>query len=432
MKNNAVKKIVSCVVLLALCAATLSGLYLGIFGRNTEYVTIHTENGDERQALYRQVAFIPNTINETWKEAIRPEAKLGGGYSYTYTFDTADSGALDAAAKVMRERAQSLTGGANVKVENGAVTVSVPENQPNSTLAAILTPVGAYDFILYNAADGTMSDPVLTSEHVKQTYLSTSSSTAQVQVQFNSKGVKAYSELRAQNRGSVLDLRLDGQPAAYATLSALSNDMLAFSASDSTTAYLLVSCMRSGSLPGDATLADSQAAQPESGAVRVLIIGCAVLAALVGLCLLFIGRLSGLSGIWAILAWIVCFFLLASLIAVSASWVMSSLSMTVIVLCFLAFLYGLVALFGAVGAQIKRGRGAYAACADASRRQLKPLAILYGAVLLAGVVLMVAFRAAAYGILGRVVAVSALVSFVMVFVFPRLVLGCFAALTGKK
>ena len=36
------------------------------------------------------------------------------------------------------------------------------------------------------------------------------------------------------------------------------------------------------------------------------------------------------------------------------------------------------------------------------------------------------------GVLGRIVALSAIVSFVMVFAFPRLVLGCFAALTGKK
>ena len=432
MKNSAVKKIVSCVVLLALCAATLSGLYLGIFGRDTEYVTIHTENGDERQALYRQVAFIPNTMNETWQEAIRPEAKLGGGYSYTFAFDGADASALNAAAKVLRDRAQALTGGANIQVQDGAVTVSVPETAANSTLAAILTPKGEYDFVLYNSADGSMSDPVLTSEHVKQTYLSASGSAAQVQVQLNSKGVKAYNELRSQSSGSALYLRLDGQPAAYTSLYALSNDALSFTVSDTNTAYLLVSCMRSGAMPSSATLTGAQAAQPESNALRVLIIGCAVMVALAGLCLLLIGRLSGLTGIWAILLWIVCFFLLASLIAVNAGWVMNSLSMTVIVLCFLAFLYGLVSLFGAMGAQIKRGRGAYAACADAARSQLKPLAILYGAVLLVGVVLMVAFRAAAYGILGRIVAVSALVSFVMVLVFPRLALGCFAALTGKK
>ncbi|MBQ9197216.1 MAG: hypothetical protein IJ157_08230 [Clostridia bacterium] len=432
MKNTTAKKAVSIVVLAALCVATLAGLYLGVFGRNTEYVTIHTDSGDEQQALYRQVAFIPNTLNTTWQEAIRPEAKLGGGYAYTYTFDSADAGALKAAAKVMGQRAQSLAGNANTKVENGAVTVSVPETAYNATLAAVLAPMGDFDFVLYNTSDGTMGEPVLTAEQVKQTYLSTSSSTYQVQVQFNSKGVKAYNDLRAQTSGAMLYLRLDGQPAAYASLSALNNDMLSFTVSDSATAYLLVTCMRSGVLPGNATLADSQAAQAESGAVNILIIGCAVLALLTCLCLVFIARAGGLAGAWAVLAWIVCFFLLASLISVGVNWVMTSLSMTAIVICFIAFLYGLVTLFGEMAGQTKRGRGAYAACVDASGKKIKFLSILYGAVLLVGVVLMVAFRAAAYGVLGRIIAVSALVSFVMVLVFPRLVLGCMAALTGKK
>ena len=150
------------------------------------------------------------------------------------------------------------------------------------------------------------------------------------------------------------------------------------------------------------------------------------------MCLVVLARLSGLTAVWTMLAWIVVFFLLTSLIAVSANWIMTSLAMTVIVLCVCAFLYGLISLFGAMAVQIKHGRGAYAACADASRKVLKPMGILYGAVLLVGVLLMVIFKAATYGVLGRIVALSAIVSFVMVFAFPRLVLGCFAALTGKK
>ena len=86
MKNDSVKKIVSLVVLIVLCAATVAGAYLGLFGRNVSYVDVPGENGNETLALERQVAFIPNTFNQTWREAIRPDASLNGGYGYTLTF----------------------------------------------------------------------------------------------------------------------------------------------------------------------------------------------------------------------------------------------------------------------------------------------------------------------------------------------------------
>ena len=432
MKKDSVRKIVSAAVLVLLCAATVAGLYLGIFGRTVDYADIHTETGDERQPLNRQVAFIPNTLNENWREAIRPAAKLAGGYSYTLTFDNADENVLKAASKVLSRRAGDFAGNADVAVKDGTVVVTVPENAYNSTLAAVFSPMGTIDFVLYGS-DGNMSDPVLTSEHVKQAYYYNGGSSPQIQIVFNSKGAKAYNELRAANSGSMLYLRLDSQPVAYASLSALNSDMLAFTASDVTSAYITVSCVRSGFLPGAATLKDSGVAEASAGkTLDTLIIASAVFLAVIAVCLVVLARLSGLTAVWTMLAWIVVFFLLTSLIAVSANWIMTSLAMTVIVLCVCAFLYGLISLFGAMAVQIKHGRGAYAACADASRKVLKPMGILYGAVLLVGVLLMVIFKAATYGVLGRIVALSAIVSFVMVFAFPRLVLGCFAALTGKK
>ena len=83
-------KIISIIVLLAVLVATVAGAYLGFAGRNTQMVTV-TENGVETQrALYRQVAFIPNTFNTTWKEAIIPSAQLGGGIEYVFTAEQGD------------------------------------------------------------------------------------------------------------------------------------------------------------------------------------------------------------------------------------------------------------------------------------------------------------------------------------------------------
>ena len=43
MKNVSVKKIVGGAVLVALLAATVAGVILGLFGRTTAYADIHTE-----------------------------------------------------------------------------------------------------------------------------------------------------------------------------------------------------------------------------------------------------------------------------------------------------------------------------------------------------------------------------------------------------
>ena len=68
MKKNTTRKIISIVTLVVLLCATVVGAWLGIAGRNTQYVTIHEDGQDVQKALYRQVAFIPNTINENWRD----------------------------------------------------------------------------------------------------------------------------------------------------------------------------------------------------------------------------------------------------------------------------------------------------------------------------------------------------------------------------
>ena len=432
MKNRTVIKIISCLVLLALCAGTVAGIWLGIWGRTTEYADIQTESGTEHLPLNRQVAFIPNTINQNWQEAIRPEAKLAGGYRYTFAVAGADADGLKDAADVLTRRAELLAGNAYAEVAEDAVVITVPEATANPTLAAVLSPQGICDFVLYNNTDGSISDPVLTAADVDQAYYSTTSSATQVQVRFTKKGAAAYNELRTANASSRLYLRLDGQNAAYASLTALNDNMLSFTVSDNVTAYVLVSSLRSGALPGAATLTDSERAVSQDKSINTLILVCAAMLVIVAIGLMLIGRAGGLAGVWAAVGWVILFCLLTALIAVDGNWIMTSLSMTCLVICFFLFLYGLVTLYGEMGKQIKAGRGVKAAYADACRSKIKFLAILYGVVLLIGLVLMVAFKAGMYGILGRIVAVSALLSFVVLFVCIRVVLGCWSAVTAKN
>lgn len=433
MKKNMLNKIVSGVVLAVLLCATIVGAYLGVFGRNTQYTTIREDGQDVQRALYRQVAYIPNTINQNWQEAIRPAAALGGGFSYTLTADSTDSSTLKATAKALKARAQMVTGNADVKVENGNIVLTVPETAYNSLIAAVLSPVGEYYFAIYDAASGNVGDPVLTREHVKQAYYYNSETASQVQVQFNSKGVKAIKNLIESGNTGYLYLMLDGQPLGYVYLSNPSNNVLAFTASDWTNAFVGTACMRSGSLPAAVTVTATGAAEATAGGLmNAVIIVCAVVLLAACAYVLLLTRTAGLTGVWAIVAWVVLFFLFTALITVSVSWTMTVPAMIVIVLCVCAFLYGVIALFGQMGKQIKSGRGALASYAAAVKAQLKPLGILYGVLAIVGLLLMFIFQAATYGVLGRIVAVAGILSFVILFVFVRVVLACIAALTGKR
>ena len=60
------------------------------------------------------------------------------------------------------------------------------------------------------------------------------------------------------------------------------------------------------------------------------------------------------------------------------------------------------------------------------------LGIVYGALLVVGLVLMFAFQGGLYGIMGRMVAASAVISVCAIFVYARVLLSCLVTLTGEK
>lgn len=432
LNNSTLSRVISCIVLAVLLAATVCGVYFGIFGRNTQSVTIHTENGDEEQVLYRQVAYIPNTINQNWQEAIRPAASLAGGYRYILTADGLNSQDMKAAAKVLKTRAELLAGNAAVQADGNTISVTVPDKSYSSTLSTVFTPIGNYDFAVLDTAAGALGAPVMTREHVKQIYYSDANGTYQVQVVFNGKGMKVIQDLLTTNRNGTLYLSMDGQPAAYATLTTPTNDMLAFNASEAGSAIVLMDCMRSGALPAALTLQKAEAAENDGRALNVTILVTAAILLAACACALALGRVSGLAGVWTVIAWTVCFSLFTALISVSAGWIMTVPAMlAIIILCVASFAFGVICLHGPMGAQIKKGRGALAAYGGACRGQVKFLGIFYGIIAVVGLVLMLVYKSALYGVLGRIVLLGAALSFLALFVFLRVVLSCWAALTKK-
>lgn len=439
MKN--MNKIISAVVLVVLLVATVAGVYLGICGRNTQYVTV-TENGEDvRRPLYRQVAYIPNTLNKNWQEAVRPSAALSGGYSYTLTAEQGDMSdadftkALKNASKVIKARAEMVVGTADVKVENNTVVLTVAESSYDSLLAALVSPVGEFNFAFYNSEDSSFGDPVLDASAIKQAYYYTgSNNTYQIQLQLTKKGLKAYNELLNEHAGEYIYLMQDGAYVAAVRLASLTNGVLAITTQDWSTAFIAADCLRSGKLPMALSVSDSAvAAASMEGFLDGAIIGLAVALLLVCLYLLVIARLGGLAGAWTLCAQVALFCLATAVVSVNANWTMTVTSLIVLIVCEALFVYGLVVVLGAMAAAIRAGMGAHAALSAAFNKNTRMLLTVYGAVLAVGVVLMFAFQSALYGVLGRMIALSAIISAVMLFVFLRVVLSCcFRVISGKS
>ena len=433
MKKNTIRKIISIVVLVVLLCATVVGAWLGIAGRNTQYVTIHEDGQDVQEALYRQVAYIPNTINENWREAIHPSAELGGGYGYTLTAEGASASDLKKAASIIRDRASMVLGNASVKTSDGQITLTVPEDSYNSLIATIIPEVGDYYFAIYDSSTGDVGEAVLSREHVKQAYYYAKDDTYQVQVLFNSKGIKAITELLASNPGSYLYLMLDGQALGYAYFTTPTNDVLSFTTSDWTGAFLATACMRTGSLPVEVSLGSTAVAEPTMGSLlNIVIIAAAVALLLVCVWLIVRCGIAGLHGVWALIVWVVVFFLAVALIAVSVKWIMTPISALAILLCVCAFVYGLVVLFNGIASSVRSGRSLLPAYKTVSRQKLRLLAIVYGALLAVGVLLMFIFQNAAYGVLGRMIALSAIISFAVLYLFLRVTISCAATIENKR
>lgn len=444
MKTN---KIVSLVVVLVLLAATVAGAFLGIFGRNTQYVTVRENGEDVERALYRQVAFIPNTINENWQEAIRPSAALGGGYSYTLTAEQGDMSAADfnkalsSAAKIAKARVELLTGSADAKVQDGKIVLTTNEGAYNSAIGMVLSNVGNITLNFYNTETGEFGEAVLDASHVKQSYYGANQTAAltggasyQLQLQLTKKGEKAYNTLVKDHAGESIYLVMDGGMAASAYVTSLTDGVLNMNCDSSDTAFLAVSALRSGVLPVALTLeSDGLAEATMGGFLNGAITGFAVALLLCCIYLIAVARLGGVVGAWMLAAQLVIFWLIAAIISINAGWTMNLASLIALLVAEALFVFGLVAIVCGMAASIRKGLGAHAALKAAYKQSTKLLLVVYGALLAIGLVLMFAFTATLYGVLGRLLALSAVVSVVMLLGVLRVVMNCvFTGITSKS
>lgn len=436
MKTN---KIVSIIVLVAVLVATVAGAYLGLAGRATQMVTV-TENGVETErALYRQVAFIPNTFNLSWQEAIVPSAQLGGGYEYVFTAAQGDmtdaefNKAVKAASKIMGERAAMMAGDANVKIDGASISVIVPGTEYDSTLANVVAPVGDITFCLYDAETGMFGDALMTGENVKDAGYYSQNNAYYLQLQLNKKGQKALASIAKENAGNTLYVLQDGSYLGYFYLSeGMDTDYVSVTTDDWTYALCAAVCLRTDALPVAVALENTLPAEgTHTALMNIVITAMFIITALAALYLIIRGKIAGLTAVLTLAAQGVVFCLVMALTAVSTDWKLTITALILLAACQLLFIAGLVMINDKIAALTKH-RALSMAVKQAMKNGLKPLGTVYGALVILGLAMMICFSAQPAAILGRLIAISGVISFVAIFVVLRVLVSCVVTLKKSK
>lgn len=432
-KNPKINKLICWVILAAMLAGTIAGLWLGIAGRDTQMVSV-LENGEwTDRALYRQISFIPNTFNATWKEAFTPSVALGGGYSYNLTAARAE-GASDAdfqkqvkqTAKILKERAEMITGSVNVKMDGDQITLLTASSQYDETLAQLLTAKGEVAFCLLDEATGTYTEPFLTGADIKDAGYYVNNGVYYLSILFDKAGGKEFAEITAATAGGYMYILVDGAAVAAPYISGeIKDGGTSIQMESQGQALYYAVLMRSGALPIAVTMGDTAPAEATLGSlVTIAILLCAALVLAAIVWFIIRGKLMGVLSAWALVVQLVFFFLFSAVTALTGGMVISVFFLAVMVVCVLSAIFGVEVLSGHIAAALRKGRGMRAAAGDAFGKSFKLLGIVYGAMLGAGVLLMFIFQARSFGLLGRFIAISALSSFASIFVFLRLALSC--------
>ena len=432
MKNNTVNKIISIVVLVALLGATVFGAYAGLMGLNTKMVTVKENGTDVQKALYRIVSFIPNTLNNSWQEAIQPDTTLGGGYSYVLTApDGVKAEDMKKAAEVIRARADMLVGGAVTKVEGSTLTLTVPGKDYDASIAAVLQPIGQATFAQYDEDTGLFGAALLDGSITDGTYYYMGENGYNIQLHLTAKGAAALRQVIAEHAFEYLYLLLDGEPVGYSPLYdgiITESSTVDFMAPDASSAFVTAVAMRAASLPCVLTLTSDGVAAASSSLMNVGIIVFACLLLLA--CVYMIARSvkAGLLGAWALIAGVVLAALLNALIVVNTIWVVTVLSGIVVFLCLTVMACSVVMVVNKAAGFVRAGRETAASVSAAIGKNGKLVALVNGVLMAIGLLMMFAFQRNAVGIMGRVVAADALVTLVMVFIFLPVVTACIKSL----
>ena len=432
-------KIVSIIVLLAVLVSTVAGAYLGFAGRNTQMVTVNVNGEETERALYRQVAFIPNTFKKNWQEAIVPSAQLGGGIEYIYTADQGDmtdaefNKAVKSAAKVLGKRAEMLAGDASASYEGNTISITVPGKEYDSLFASILTPVGDFSLCLYDATTGMFLDPVLTDDHIKDAgyYMDSTGTSYTLQLQLTKKGQKTLAAYAKEHSGEALYLLQDGGYLGYVSMySTMDTEYLSVPTEDWSYALGAAICLRSGELPLSLGMSNYLPAEGKlSALLDVVVMGMLIVTVLAMLFVILRGKTAGLVNALTIAAQGVVFCLALALTAVSTDWKLTVGALFLLTACQVLFLGGMILVNEKIAAFNQRGLKI--AAAKAVKTLKKPLCIIYGALIVLGGAMMILFSAQPAAVLGRIVALSGIISFATIFVVLRVLISCAVSIKRK-
>ena len=113
----------------------------------------------------------------------------------------------------------------------------------------------------------------------------------------------------------------------------------------------------------------------------------------------------------------------------SSDWKLTVGALFLLTACQVLFLGGMILVNEKIAAFHQRGLKI--AAAKAVKALKKPLCIIYGALIVLGGVLMIFFTAQPAAILGRLVAVSGILSFAAIFVVLRVLISCVISIKRK-
>jgi len=212
----------------------------------------------------------------------------------------------------------------------------------------------------------------------------------------------------------------------------MNTQVLSARVSDWTYALTAAVCLRTGKLPFNVALTTYNPVEATMASLLdIVVMGMTILSVLVALFVILRGKVAGLVSALTLAAQGVVFCLIMALIAVDTSWKLSVTALVLLTACQLLFIGGLIMTNEQIAKSLKH-RGLKQAVATGMKNSVKPLSVVFGALVVLGVLLMMLFAGTPASYLGRLVALSGIISFAMIFVALRVLLSCVVTIKSGK
>lgn len=416
------RKLVAALTLVVALVLSVAFIVLGFTGRNMD-----------AQGLYKLLPWLPSTAgNSSWRQALAPGASLGETQVATYlpaTEGEVKPEDLDKAVQILSKRlADYGYTDVAVKQQDGKVAVTLPAKLDAQQLATLLTAKGEYAFADPDGKvfmDGSM---IIQSGFG---YADNTGKNIALSMLFDAKGKELFGQKSTELAGKSISLMRDGQVLVSPSIGEpITEGQVSIPGFDLETARENAVLLRSGPLPFGLTAeGESQPGAPLLGQNTQTLLLYALLAVFVLVALYFIirHRLGGLLAAWMLALQLAFSFFFAALISAG----FNLLSLSAILLGFIATTYALLRLHTHVGRELLRGRGLRQALKEAYAGPGHAGLDVLAGLLLASVVLII-MNQGMISTFSQIFAVTLLLGLVIVQLLHRVLFSETLHLVGDK